>query len=154
MRVTIVGCGYVGEALARRWSDPSVVDLTVTTTREDRRVELTPLARQVLVVRASDPSALFQALDGADAAVFCLAPGGDRQVGADAYSATYRDSMLALQELLPDLPSLRQIVYTSSCGVYGGAAGGWVDEATPAIPRDDHAAVLLESEQLLEQCRT
>jgi nucleoside-diphosphate-sugar epimerase len=153
MRVTIVGCGYVGEALARRWGEQAAVDLTVTTTREERRVELIPLARRVLVVRASDPTALFQALDGAQAAVFCMAPGGDRQVDADGYAATYRDSMRALQDLLPDLPQLRQIVYTSSCGVYGDAAGGWVDESTPAIPRDAHAAVLLESEQLLEQCR-
>jgi nucleoside-diphosphate-sugar epimerase len=154
MRVTIVGCGYVGEALARHWGDQTAIELTLTTTREQRRAQLEPFARQVMVVRASDPIALEQALQGADVAVFCMAPGGDRQVDAEAYAATYRDSMLALQELLPVLPQLRQIVYTSSCGVYGDAAGAWVDEATPARPRDPHAAVLLESEQLLEQCRT
>ena len=154
MRVAIVGCGYIGEALARHWSDQPALDLTLTTTREERRSQLEPLAKRVLVVRAHDPSALQPALAGADAAVFCMAPGGDRQVDVEAYAATYRDSMLALQTLLPALPQLQQIVYTSSCGVYGDAAGAWVDEATPVKPRDAHAAVLVESEQLLEQCRS
>lgn len=154
MRVTIVGCGYVGEALARRWAAGASLQLTVTTTREQRRACLEPLAQRVLVLRASDAAALHRALEEAEVAVFCLAPGGDRQVDAAAYGATYRDSFVALQQVLPQLPQLRQIVYTSSCGVYGDAGGAWVDETTPVLPRDAHAAVLLESEQLLQGCRT
>ncbi len=154
MRVTIVGCGYVGEALARLLGAQAQCHLTLTTTREQRRAELEPLGNRVLVLKASDPPALKQALESADAAVFCMAPGGDRQVDAGVYAATYRDSITTLLALLPELPQLRQIVYTSSCGVYGDAAGNWVDECSPVVPRDAHAAVLVESEQLLAQARS
>jgi len=154
MRVTIVGCGYVGEALARLLRAQAQSHLTLTTTREQRRAELESLGDHVLVLKASDAPALKEALESADAAVLCMAPGGDRQVDAGVYAATYRDSITTLLELLPELPQLRQIVYTSSCGVYGDAAGGWVDERSVVVPRDAHAEVLVESEELLSQARS
>lgn len=153
MRITIVGCGDVGSALARHWSHNPELKLTLTTTREQRRSELASLAERVHVLRAEDRDALRTALAEADVAVFTLAPGGDRPVDEQAYAATYRASFAALQAVLPDLPQLRQIIYTGSCSVYGDAAGGWVDEDTPVSPRDGHSQVLLESEQLLAGCR-
>lgn len=154
MRITIVGCGDVGTALARHWSrDPSLT-LTLTTTREQRRAELEPLAERVAVLRASDRDALRDALAEAEVAVFTLAPGGDRPVDEDTYAATYRAGFEALQAVLPDLPQLRQIIYTGSCSVVGDAGGAWVDEDTPACPQGGHGRVLLESEQLLSSCRS
>ena len=160
MRITIVGCGDVGTALARHWrrqasaepQDP--VTLTLTTTREERREALEALGARVLVLRADDREALAEALAEAEVAVFCLAPGGDKAVDAAAYAATYRDSFRTLVDLVPELPRLRQIVYTGSCAVYGDADGGWVDETTAPDPRDDHGRMLLDSETLLEGCRT
>jgi cupin fold WbuC family metalloprotein len=153
MRTTIVGCGYVGTALARHWLHDPAIQLTVTTTREERRSQLAAVAERVEVLRASDAVALRRALEHAEVAVLCLAPTGDRLVSADAYSATYRDSFVALAALVDELPGLRQIVYTGSCSVYGDAGSGWVDETTPPSPRDDHGRVLLESEELLARCR-
>ena len=124
--------------------------LTLTTTSAERFAELEPLAEQVLVCNAGNPEELHQALIETDVAVFCLGPKGDRQVNAVGYSQTFLDSFNCLKQLLPALPKLGQIVYTSSCSVYGDAAGGWVDETTPVHPRDDHAAVLLEAEALLQ----
>lgn len=154
MRITIVGCGYVGGALARYWSGRPNLQLTLTTTREQRVAALAPLAERVEVLRADDREALHRALAEAEVAVFTLAPGGDRPVDADTYAATYRGSFACLQELLPELPRLRQIVYTGSCSVYGDAGGAWVDEATPAYPVDGHGRVLQESEALLASLRT
>ncbi|MEB3307200.1 MAG: WbuC family cupin fold metalloprotein [Cyanobacteriota bacterium] len=153
MRITIVGCGYVGQALARHWMRRGGTQLTVTTTSEQRRAELAGLAQRVLVLRADDPAALRHALAEAQVAVFTLAPTGDRPVDAAAYASTYSDSFRALQEVATDLPGLRQIVYTSSCSVYGDSGGDWVDETTPVTPRDDHGEVLLESEALLASLR-
>lgn len=154
MRITIVGCGDVGLALARHWQQQGGVRLTLTTTREERRPVLETLAARVLVLRAEDRGALAGALADADVAVFTLAPTGDRAVDAATYAATYRDSFAALVEVLPQLPQLRQIVYTASCAVYGDAGGDWVDESTTADPQGDHGRVLLESEHLLQGCRT
>jgi nucleoside-diphosphate-sugar epimerase len=52
--------------------------------------------------------------------------------------------------LLPQLPQLRQIIYTSSCSVYGDAQGEWVSESTPTNPGNGHGAVLVDSESLLQ----
>ena len=154
MRITIVGSGYIGLALAQHMQAQGGVHLTLTTTSPGRLAELEPHADQVLVARADDPAALQAALADAEAAVFCLAPTGDRQVDAAGYRSTYRDGMATLQALLPALPQLRQIVYTGSCSVYGDAGGGWVDETTLVAPADEHGQILLESEALLADCRS
>ena len=152
MRLTIVGCGFVGRALARHYRqrvDSPIRHVTVTTTRDKQRVDLGPLADRVLLCDAGNPDQLFQALQDADLAVFCLGPKGDRQVDGAGYRRTFIDSFICLQGLLPRLTDLQQIVYTSSCSVYGDANGEWVDESSPTEPRDEHAAVLLEAEALI-----
>ena len=150
MHLTIVGCGFVGLALARQLqAERSQLTLTLTTTREERYAELQPLADQVKICDAADPISLKQALSDAEIAVFCLGPKGDRQVDEDGYRNTFIDSFHCLTGLLPQLPQLRQIIYTSSCSVYGDAQGEWVSESTPTNPSNGHGAVLVESESLL-----
>ena len=157
MRLTIVGCGYVGTTLARqcRQRDNSPIQhLTVTTTRRERVGELERIADQVLLCDASHPDQLFQDLESVDIAVLCLGPKGDRQVDGAGYRTTFINSFTCLQGLLPRLPKLQQILYTSSCSVYGDAGGNWVDESTPTEPRDEHSTVLLEAEALIQSMAT
>ena len=150
MGLTIVGCGYLGKALARQLQTRRPgLRLTLTTTRAERHGELADLADQLLLCDATDPSQLLKALRHNQTAVFCLAPGGDRQVNADGYRQTFIDSFRCLGSLLPGLPHLRQIIYTGSCSVYGDAEGDWVDESTAPAAGTGHGAVLLESERLL-----
>ena len=150
MDLTIVGCGYVGLALAERLQ-PSRPQLkrTRTTTSSERLEQLRPLADRVELCDATDPLQLLDGLRKSCSAVFCLGPKGDRQVDANGYRHTFVDSFHCLTSLLPQLPKLRQIVYTGSCSVYGDAAGDWVDEQTPPAPGRGHGDGLLESERLL-----
>lgn len=150
MDLTIVGCGYVGLALVERLQPRRPqLRLTLTTTSSERLEQLSLLADRVEVCDATYPMQLLDALRQSSSAVFCLGPKGDRQVDANGYRHTFVDSFRCLTSLLPQLPQLRQIVYTSSCSVYGDAQGGWVDEQTPPEPSRGHGDVLLESEQLL-----
>jgi nucleoside-diphosphate-sugar epimerase len=149
MRITIIGCGWLGMALAEHWRARH--QLLLTTTRPQRLTELERLGGEARVVVGGDAQAMAGALEGAEAVVLTLSPVGDRQVDADAYAATYLDTCRTLVSLLDRLPRLRQIIYTSSCGVYGDAGGGWVDESTPVGPRDAHGDVLVEAESLLLQ---
>ena len=154
MALTIVGCGYVGTALAqqlqpRRQHCP----LRLTTTREERLSSLVELADNALLCDATNPDQLKAALQGSRVAVFSLGPKGDRQVDANGYRHTFVDSLACLKSLLPRLPELEQILYTSSCAVYGDANDGWVDETTPPDPSPGHGSVLLESEELLSGIR-
>ena len=148
--LTIVGCGYVGNALAERLQPRRPpLSLTLTTTSRERLEQLSPLADRVQVCDATDPSQLLEALRQSSSVVFCLGPKGDRQVDANGYRHTFLDSFRCLTSLLPQLPELRQIVYTGSCSVYGDAQGRWVDEQTAPEPSSGHGDVLLQSEQLL-----
>ena len=150
MDLTIVGCGYVGLALAERLQPKRPqLKLTLTTTSSERLEQLSPLADRVELCDATDPAQLLNALQQSTNAVFCLGPKGDRQVDANGYRHTFVDSFRCLTSLLPQLTDLRQIIYTSSCSVYGDAQGGWVDEQTSPKPSRGHGNVLLESEQLL-----
>ena len=150
MDLTIVGCGYLGLTLAERLQKRRPkLKLTLTTTSSQRLEQLSPLADQVQVCDATDPTQLLNALRKSSSAVFCLGPKGDRQVDANGYRHTFVDSFRCLTSLLPQLPDLQQIVYTSSCSIYGKAQGGWVDERTSPKPSRGHGDVLLESEQLL-----
>ena len=150
MDLTIVGCGYVGLALAERLQARRPgLKLTLTTTSSERLEQLSPLADRVELCDATDPAKLLRALQKSSSAVFCLGPKGDRQVDVNGYHHTFVDSFRCLTSLLPQLPNLRQIVYTGSCSVYGDAQGDWVDEQTPPAPSRGQGEVLLESEQLL-----
>ena len=150
MDLTIVGCGYVGLALAERLQPRRPqLRLTLTTTSSERLEQLSPLADRVEGCDATDPAQLLGTLQQSSSAVFCLGPKGDRQVDANGYRHTFVDSFRCLTSLLPQLPDLRQIIYTGSCSVYGDAEGDWVDEQTPPEPDRGHGDVLLESEQLL-----
>ena len=112
-------------------------------------MELTPLADRVQVCDATEPTQLLEVLRDCNSAVFCLAPKGNRQVDANGYHHTFVDSFTCLKSLLPQLPNLRQILYTGSCSVYGDAQGDWVDEQTTPKPGAGHGDVLWQSEQLL-----
>ncbi|MCB4428116.1 NAD-dependent epimerase/dehydratase family protein [Synechococcus sp. MU1643] len=151
MDLTIVGCGYVGLALAERLqARRPQLRLTLTTTSSERLEQLSPLADRVQICDATDPTQLLDALRQSSSAVFCLGPKGDRQVDANGYRHTFVDSFRCLTSLLPQLPELRQINYTGSCSVYGDTEGDWVDEQTPPEPSRGHGDVLLEGEQLLK----
>ena len=150
MAVTILGCGYVGTALAHQLqSRRQQWPLRLTTTREERLSSLEELADSALLCDATKPDQLMAALQGSRVAVVSLGPKGDRQVDADGYRRTFVDSLACLKSLLPRLPELEHILYTSSCAVYGDANDGWVDETTPPDPGPGHGSVLLESEEIL-----
>ena len=150
MGLTIIGCGFVGMAVARQLqSRRPLLPVTLTTTRQERCAELSSLSDRVLVCDASDPTQLMRALQNSRTAVFCHGPSGNSQVNAERYRQTFVESFTSLKSLLSDLPELQQIIYTGSCSVYGDANGGWVDESTAPDPGPGHGGVLLESEQLL-----
>lgn len=71
---------------------------------------------------------------------------------ADGYEATYLRSMEAVAAVVPQLPGLHQLVYTSSCSVYGEATG-LVDETMPPQPLEPHPRILRDAEELLLGCR-
>jgi len=141
-KVAIIGCGYVGLAVARRWHP--IFQVTTTTTRAERVPDLESVSHQVCVLQGSDESGLRSLLQ--DQQVVLLSVGARR---ADAYESTYLGTAKALVTALQDAPSVQQVIYTSSYAVYGDRGGQWVDETTPVAPANRNGEILAETEQVL-----
>jgi nucleoside-diphosphate-sugar epimerase len=138
----ILGCGYVGRAVAQCWR-PSFY-LTVTTTSAPKLSLLEPLADRVVLVNGNDEAGLRSLLHNQE--VLLLSLGAPQR---DAYADTYLRTAQTLATVLPDCPTLRQIIYTSSYALYGDHGGEWVDETTPIQPTNPNGKILAETEQVL-----
>jgi nucleoside-diphosphate-sugar epimerase len=146
MRVVVVGCGYVGLALADQLAARGHAVTGVR--RSDAGLDaVAAVGPGVEAVRAdaADPASL-SALPDADAVVFAASSGGR---GADAARAVYVDGLTnVVDEYGSRASPPDRLMYTSSTGVYGDHDGEWVDEETPVEPTTEKTRVLAEAERI------
>jgi nucleoside-diphosphate-sugar epimerase len=143
MKAAILGCGYVGKAVAQLWQSQGI-EVTATTTNRDRIPELQAIATAVHVVTGSDPEGIAALLQGQDTLLVCV--GAGRQAN---YREVYLDTAKTVVGALPQAPGLKQIIFTSTYSVYGNYGGAVVTEDTPAQPATDNGKTMLETEQTL-----
>lgn len=148
----VVGCGYLGERVARRWATAG--DRVVATTRRPTRAdELRRLGIEpaIVDVTAADPgwSHLFTTAGVPDTVFWGV--GFDRGGGG-----THRDVHVhGLKRLLDALLAARtanrtpRVIFSSSTGVWGDVQGEEVDETTPPSPAREAGRVLVDAEALL-----
>jgi nucleoside-diphosphate-sugar epimerase len=141
MNVTILGCGYVGKAVAQLWQQQGLT-VTVTTTQPERLAELSALASRAVVVQGNDAEALRALL--ADQQVLLVSLGARNR---SLYAETYLATAQTLVQVLPS--SLQQIIYTSSYAVYGDHQANWVTEDSLIAPANENGKILAETEQIL-----
>lgn len=139
---TVLGCGYVGQAVAQVWQPKYT--LTVTTTRPDRGSLLSALADHVQVVHSSDEASLRSLLSNTQ--ILLVAVGAPNRT---MYEQTYLGTAQALAQILPDCSTVNQVIYTSSYAVYGDQDGAWVDETSPIYPANPNGEILAEAERIL-----
>jgi nucleoside-diphosphate-sugar epimerase len=139
----IVGCGYLGRRVARRWlvSGQPVVALTRRNADPLRALGIDPIVGDVL-----DPPSLRQL---PDAATVLYAVGLDRSA-----SRSMREVYVSgLCNVLDTLPRFDRSIYISSTSVYGQTDGELVDENAPTSPIEDSGRIVLEAERLLRAKR-
>ncbi|MDM9383252.1 SDR family oxidoreductase [Chlorogloeopsis sp. ULAP01] len=144
MNVAIIGCGYVGSAVAHHWQQKMTLVVTATTTTPERVPELQSLAQRVVTVQGNDPEGLKSVLKNQDAVLLSV---GTK--GSGTYEETYLQTAQTLVSALKQTPSVQQLIYTSSCSVYGEQHGALVDEETPVAPTTPSGKILSETEQVL-----
>ena len=148
-KIAIIGCGYLGTALASYWYQKQGHSVTATTTSQERVTELEEVASQVVVMKGGDSQAMRSLLNDRDTIVLSIAPISDRQVDAEIYRETYIPTAKNLVAALKETPSVKQVIYFSSCSVYGNKKGEWVDETSPVDTNGEYNQVLSEAEQIL-----
>lgn len=142
MKVAIIGCGYVGMAVARRWQAQGL-DVLATTTRSDRTSELSAVANQVKVLTGTDADQLRAALLDRQVALLCVGP-----KRGTSYIETYLKTAQTLANILPET-DIQHLIYTSSYSVYGQHHGAWVTEMMPSEPTTEKGEILAATEQTL-----
>ncbi len=140
-RTVIVGCGYVGCALAAELVEAGH---EVTGVRRSSLATVRATGADAVACDVTDPDRL-DALPDADWVVFAASSGGR---GADSARSVYVEGLsnvrreYASRDDPPD-----RLVYTSSTGVYGDHDGDWVDETTPVDPQTEKTRVLATAER-------
>ena len=138
----IVGCGYLGLRVARRWiaAGHAVAGLVRSSAGAEA---LAHEAVRPIVADVTQPSTLRD-LPAADTLLYAV--GYDRASGASR-SAVYVDGLRAVLDAVP--PQVRRVILISSTGVYGEQGGRWVDESSPCQPSRESGRALLAAEQAL-----
>ncbi len=148
MKIAIIGCGYVGIALASQLQNDGH-EITVTTRSPSKATALAKQTARICILQGNDVNALVDLLQDQDAAILCLA--ADNQA---AYESTYLDTAKALAKAVEHTPKLAQIVYTGSTSVYGEHHGAVVSEDTPLSPAHASGRILAATESQLLQLAT
>ena len=143
----IVGCGYLGTRVARRWlaAGDSVCGITRSPTRaaELAAIGITPIVCDVTAGPESPSWQTLRALPPFDTVFWAV--GFDRASGK-----THRDvHVTGLARLLDALAGSPRVILSSSTGVWGDEGGGVVTEDTPTNPSREAGRVLVEAESLL-----
>ncbi|MGF1521566.1 MAG: SDR family oxidoreductase [Leptolyngbyaceae cyanobacterium] len=146
--VAILGCGYVGTALAAFWSRCGI-HVTGTTTRPEKVIALEQTVAQAMIVQGDDFGAVQSVFQGQDTVVVSVAPTNAYTVDAAIYAATYLPLVENLVKAIGLCSNVSQVIYLSSCSVYGDRQGAWVDETTPILATDKHVQILHTVEQAL-----
>ena len=144
MNIAIIGCGYVGYAVGQFWQQKTNFLITATTTSPERVPTLKTIAQKVVVTPGNDPEGLKAVLQNQD--IVLLSVGAK---GVNLYEETYLKTAETLVSILPDIPTIKQIIYTGSYSVYGDHNGAWVDEQTPVRPTHERGKILQATEDVL-----
>ncbi|MBE9169955.1 SDR family oxidoreductase [Pleurocapsales cyanobacterium LEGE 06147] len=143
MKIAIVGCGYVGTALARLWHKMGH-EITVTTTTSEKVSNLQEIAQRVVIVQGDDLNNLKEVVKDQEIVVLSV---GARNRGT--YRQTYLETAKNLVLALKEAPNVHQLIYTGSYAVLGDKRGAWVDEQSPVTPANENGEILSQTERAL-----
>lgn len=138
MKIGVLGCGYVGQAVALFLKQNGYI-VSVTTRRPERMEQLKSVAHDVILI--NQPNDLSQFLKPLEVLLVSVAPDSFND-----YRSTYLELAESVMQKLPHAPHLHQIIYTSSTSVYGEYGGAWVDEDSLVNPLNNNGQILLETE--------
>jgi nucleoside-diphosphate-sugar epimerase len=144
MKIAIIGCGYVGSAIASLWQQQEEL-VTVTTTTPEKVPNLQKLASEV-IVSDGDVNTLKQVIQEKEVILLSVAA---KQRTVEGYRQSYLETAKNLIEAIADTSSIRQIIYTGSYGILGNKNGAWTDETATVEPINEMGEILAQTERVL-----
>lgn len=145
MKIAIIGCGYVGKAIASVWTS-SGHEVTATTTTPEKSADLQTVARRVVVFKGDNLDNFKQVIEHQDVVLLSI---GAKNRSPDGYRETYLETAKNLVTALKQNQTVKQVIYTGSYAVLGDKQGAWIDETASVTPVNENGEILLETEQVL-----
>jgi nucleoside-diphosphate-sugar epimerase len=145
MKLAIIGCGYVGKAVARVWHEAGN-EVTVTTTTNDKVGELQAIASRVVVLEGQDFDRLKQVVANQDIVLLSV---GSKQRTPEVYRQAYLGTAQNLVMAIKASGGVKQLIYTSSYGMINHQGGDTVDETVVVNPQDEFGKILAQTEGVL-----
>lgn len=144
MRALVIGCGYLGLRVARRWrEDGHAVSALTRSTRRAAQLETLGLATILGDVTDRQSLARLPEVD-----VVLHAVGFDRS----AHPGKREVYVDGLRNVLGALSNrCGRFLHVSSTSVYAQQAGEWVDEDSAREPTDESGCICLDAERLIQQ---
>ena len=138
----IIGCGYVGTALARQLlADGWKVSGVVASKSSAQELVSYGIHARIADCR-TEQGARTACAEPADLVVYAVSSGGGD------YRSNYLEGMRWVLKALEKHPP-RGMIYTGSASVYAQTGGEWVTEESPANPANENGMILRETESLL-----
>jgi nucleoside-diphosphate-sugar epimerase len=142
LRKLVIGCGYLGLRVARRWLAQG--DSVAALTRSEAHANLFRDAGiEPVIGDVTQPTSLA-GLPEVDTLLYAV--GLDRNSGQ-----SQRDVYVGgLDNVLGHMAGrVRRLLYISSTSVYGQNSGEWVEESSEARPESENGRVCLDAENVL-----
>jgi nucleoside-diphosphate-sugar epimerase len=143
-RLVILGCGYVGAAVARL-ARTAGLQVDALTRNPMRAAEILELGGNPVVADLATDAWHERIVPGADLVLNCVSAGGG---GLDGYRRSYVKGMHSLAAWARRGP-IGTVVFTSSTGVYPQSGGVVVDETALTEGAGESGRILLEAEAVL-----
>jgi nucleoside-diphosphate-sugar epimerase len=138
----VVGCGYLGRRVARRWLAQGD-DVWAVSRIAEHAGALARDGLRLLVADVTRPETLG-GLPEATTVLYAVAP-DVREAGSPSRGSGVR----AVLDALASAPD--RFILVSSTGVYGERHAGWVDEETACEPKRDSAKAMWAAETTLRE---
>jgi len=142
LKIAIIGCGYVGKAIANYWKGKGHY-ITGTTRSLEKTANILEYCQKAEVLHSDDIDKLSQVVSENDIIVLTIAADNPQD-----YEKVYLQTAKNLKKCAKLSPPKR-LFYTSSTFVYGDYHGKWVDEDSPLLNNSEPSSALIETEKTL-----
>ena len=143
MKIAIIGCGYLGSALAQYWAKKGHF-ITAATRSAALLKKLETAFQKRTLIDCNDLERLYALLE--ENKLVALCPFAER---SEEYESDYLKLAQTLKQAAIALGEERTLFYASSHLVYGNHLGQWVDEEAPLLAADKETLIQIETEETL-----
>ncbi len=147
MKIAIIGCGYIGQALILKWKNKPYY-LTATVQKAKDQEPLLNQVQRVHLIKVFDEESLQPIVQQNDVLILTLSADSPQQ-----YEDTFFKAAEALYNLAHKNKTPKFLIYASRTSIYGEQNGMWVDENAPLNPVTEADRILMKTEKKLLSLR-